>query len=319
MRKMPRRCRCSLLVACVLGWMALPGLSRGADPQAVAENREEEASPAERGEEQVPRKRLLVPLAPAAPAYVLVLRSRGSNVVPQRTRDGQTAGGHIDVVHVTPDRVVFWMRGAVVAGAEQWKGGQASMHFTLEQDFEVVPTRAGLHPPRLILDGVLIGALHSTLKAGGTATQGPAAASVVAGRQPILAITLKPHEVHCGQRLFVNDREGPFERVIAPGGYHLSQAFDLAAVQPWNHCQHLGEGAGAFFDPLPHLEPRWWYLVAPFRTVPCRDFGFAVVLRVAEDIPLAAGPAAPDDTERLPAPRPVAPANSSVPAQPGQP
>jgi hypothetical protein len=316
---MPCRSCCTLLVACTAGWLALPGSSRGQTEEAVAKNRlEQDAAQRADGQAAVRRR----PIAdPAVPPYVIVLRSRNGAVVPERTRDGQTAGGHIDVIHTTPERVIFWMRGAVVAGAEQWKGGQAAMHFTLEQDFEVVPTRAGLRPPRLTLEGVLIGTLLSTLKAGGTATQGPALASVVSGDQTILGITLNPHEVHCNQRLFVNDRAGPFEQVVVPGNYHLSQKFDLAAVQPWNHCQHLGEGVSAIFDPTPRLEPRWSYLVVPFRAIPSREFGFAAVVRVVEAVPPAAAAPAPESepTERLPPPRPEKPVRPKEPILPGNP
>ncbi len=319
---MPCRSCCTLLVACAASWLALPGPSCGQPSEKVVAKNREEQDPAQRGDGQAAVRKRPVVTDPAVPPYVLVLRSRNGAVVPERTKDGQTAGGHIDVLHTTPDRVIFWMRGAVVAGAEQWKGGQASMHFTLEQDFEVVPTRTGLRPPRLTLEGVLIGTLLSTLKAGGTATQGPAAASVVCGDQTILGLTLNPHEVQCNQRLFVNDRAGPFEQVVAAGGYHLSQKFDLSAVQPWNHLQHLGEGVSAIFDPAPRLEPRWSYLVVPFRAIPSREFGFAVVLRVVEAVPpIAAAPTPPAEppTEQLPPPRPEKPVRPKEPILPGNP
>jgi hypothetical protein len=228
--------------------------------------------------------------------YRIVLRSRNGEVFPQRNKDGQTAGGNIDVVQTRPDQVTIWMRGAAVAGAEQWKGGKASMHFELHQEFEVVPARPGLRPPRLSLEGRLVGTLQSTLKKeGGTAGQGPACASINCEGEPVLQLCLQGHGVKKGQRLFVNDEEGPFEMVVLPGHYCLDQTFDLSAEQPYHPCQRLGAGAGAFFDPAPRLEARWNYLLTPFGAVPSRDFGFAAVVRVSEDLPpeelSAAGPA----------------------------
>ncbi len=239
--------------------------------------------------------------------YQIVLRSRSGEVVPERTKDGQTAGAHISVVQTRPDLVTFWMRGAVMAGAEQWKGGRAAMHFTLHQDFEIVPTRSGLRPPRLSLEGVLIGTLQSTpVKVGGSATQGPACASINSGDATLLHFCIPAHGVTSGERLFVNDEQGPFEMAVLPGGYCLNQTFDLSAEQPWHHCRHLGSGAGAFFDPTPRLEARWNYLLTPFRAVPSRDFGFAAVVRVTEE-PAPPGAAGKEGTERLPAPKPVKP------------
>ena len=49
-------------------------------------------------------------------------------------------------------------RHAVAAGTGH-KDGSAAMQFTLHQDFEIVPTRAALRPPRLVLAGWVIGAL----------------------------------------------------------------------------------------------------------------------------------------------------------------
>src|SRR5881275_2302313 len=78
----------------------------------------------------------------------------------------RSGSGHIDILQREPDELVVLMHGAVVAGSDQQKGGAAAMHFVLDQDFEVVPTRTGLRPPMLTLVGQVIGTLQSTAKGG---------------------------------------------------------------------------------------------------------------------------------------------------------
>lgn len=247
-------------------------------------------------------------VAPAAPPYQIILRSRASEVVPERIKDGATGGGYIEVVQREPDEVRILMRGAVVAGTEQYHGGSAAMHFILNQDFEIVPTRAGLRPPRLLLVGQVIGTLQSKVKGGGDAEQGPACATVSMAGAPVLKFCTKPHAIGMGQKLFINDREGPFERVLVPGPYCLNQTFELSANQPWTHCCPLGAAVGAVYDPDPALQARWSDVLRPFRGVPHRDFGFGVVLRVVEDVPppgVKEEEIPSPEKETLPHPRPV--------------
>jgi hypothetical protein len=249
----------------------------------------------------------------AIPPYQIILRSRAGEVVPERYKDAATGGGYIEVVQREPDEVRVLMRGAVVAGREQYHGGSAAMHFVLNQDFEIVPTRAGLRPPRLLIVGQVIGTLQSKVKGGGTAEQGPACAAVNMAGVPVVKFCTKPHSVSAGQKLFVNDREGPFERVVVPGAYCLNQTFELSANQPEEHCGHMGAAAGAVYDPDPALASRWSDVLRPFRGVPHRDFGFGVVIRVVEDVP---PPGAKVEEvpaqETLPPPRPAERNNKSA-------
>ncbi len=288
---MSRRSWSLLLVSCAVCLPCLPGASPGQYPAARAREKKSLA---------------LVEIASArgaaaGPPWTIVLRSRSGEAVPERNKDGVTGASHIEVDQEAPDRVVFWLRGAVAAGAEQWKGGMAAIHFKLEQDFEVVPTRLGLRPPRLLLGGTLIGTIQSIRPEGGSAAHGPACAAVTSADHPVLRFCTPPHTVNSGQKLFVNDREGPLEMVVCPGGYHLSATFEISAEQPYSICHHLGAGAGAFFDPSPRLEPRWNFVQQPFRGVPSRDFGFAIVLQVMEDGP----PPGVEGVESLPTPRPL--------------
>lgn len=234
----------------------------------------------------------------AAPPYELLLRSRNGVVTPEITKDSQTGGGFIQVTQVEPNAVMLLMRGAVAAGSGH-KGGSAAMQFTLNQDFEIVPTKVGLRPPRLILSAWLIGALNSSLQEGGTADQAPACATVQSGGQPLLNLCINPHSVSGGQNLLVNDRAGPLELCVAPGGFCLHQTFAISAAQPKSHC-HPGEAA-ADFDPDAKLDTRWNTVLKPFRAVPHRDFGFRVILQVVEE-PVA--PVVGPGPDPLPLPTP---------------
>jgi hypothetical protein len=252
----------------------------------------------------------LLSAAPAGaqePAYQIVLRSRSGEVTPHKEKDGRTGGGSIEVVQREPDTVLVLMRGAVVAAAEREKGGLAQVEFILHQDFEIVPKRQGLRPARLSLAGLVTGTLQSVGKAGGNAEEGPAVAAVTAGNQAVLEISLPPHFVSCGQGLFVNDRQGPVEALVAPGCYSLHQNFALHAEQPWDWCHHLGSGVGAVFDPDPRLAARWGAVLRPFRGVPHQDFGFGVVLRVEEEpvLPPAQAEKNPPGGGLLPPPHPL--------------
>jgi hypothetical protein len=228
------------------------------------------------------------------PAYHIVLRSRNSDVTPERNRDGQTTGGFVEVVQRTPESFLVVMRGAVIAGSEQNLSGTAAMQFVLNQDFEIVPTRAGVRPPRLALSGQLIGTLESTQPAGGNAEQAPACAAINAAAQPLLNLCIKPHQVSSCQHLFINQREGAYEAVVAPGGYCLHQTFGLNANAPSPaKCAfpRIVPAAAAVFDIEPKVEGRWNYALHTFRTVPHGDFGFSVLVQVVEDPLPSAAPA----------------------------
>src|SRR5579871_4484629 len=119
------------------------------------------------------------------PPYVILLRSRDGIVTPERSKDAQTGGGFIQVTQVEPNVIMVLMRGAVAAGATH-KQGMAAMQFSLNQDFEIVPTRTGIKPPRLVMAAWAIGALQSTLQEGGSAEHSPACAAVRSGGETLL-------------------------------------------------------------------------------------------------------------------------------------
>src|SRR5262249_44967138 len=159
-------------------------------------------------------------------------------------KEGQTGGGFIQVTQVEPNVVLFLMRGAVAAGLHC--KGRAAMQFELTQDFEIMPTRAGVLPPRLSVTNWLIGTLQSSNRNGGTADQAGACATIQSADHQVLNLCIQPHGVTCGQKLFVNDREGPLETPIVPCLYTLHETFALSAVQPHTLC---AAAAVADFDP----------------------------------------------------------------------
>lgn len=240
-----------------------------------------------------------VPVVVPAPPYVIVLRSRAAAVTPEKSKNSETGGGYIQVTQVEPNAVMFLMRGAVAARADH-KDGSAAMQFDLKQDFEIVPARKCMYPPQITLSAWLIGALNTTDPEGGTAEQAPGCATVESAEGPILKVCVKPHAVSAGQNLLVNDRFGPLEAVVVPGGYTLHQTFALSANQPKQVCRP--GFAAAEFDPDPRLDSLWNPVLKPFRAVPHRDFGFQVLLRVVEAAPPPGIPA-PED-QMLPPPTP---------------
>jgi hypothetical protein len=235
------------------------------------------------------------------PPYIILLRSRDAVVTPERSKDAQTGGGFIQVTQVEPNVIMVLMRGAVAAGATH-KQGMAAMQFTLNQDFEIVPTRANLRPPRLVMAAWAIGALQSTLLEGGTAEHSPACAAIRSGGESIVNLCIKPHQVTCGENLLVNDRIGPLEQAVIPGGFCLHQTFALHAAQGKAHC-HQGSAA-AQFDPEPKMDSQWNEVLKPFRAVPHKDFGFRVIVRVVEDVPPVGVTTTPSpEPGQLPPPR----------------
>lgn len=253
----------------------------------------------------------------ADPPYVIHLRSREAVVTPEWSKDSQTGGGFIQVTQVEPNAVMALMRGAVAARADH-KDGAAAIQFLLNQDFEILPTRKGLRPPRLVLAAWTIGALESTRRDGGMAEHSPACACVRSGGQSLLNVSLKPHAAGGGENLLVNDRVGPLELCVLPGLFCLNQTFALHAAQSKSHC--YPGSAAAVFDPDPKLDSSWSTVLKPFRAVPARDFGFRVILRVVEDVPppvvvAPAGELPPPREQKIP-PTPVLEEESSAELNP---
>jgi hypothetical protein len=225
--------------------------------------------------------------APAGPAYQIVLRSRHAEVTPNHARDAQTGGGYILVEQPEPNTIVVTMAGSAVAGSD-CHASAAAIDFNLQQDLEIIPTRAGVRPPRIGMVGRVIGTLQVTDpgkcgKACGSAEQGPASACLAVGSTNLLSVNVNPSSVSCGQESSINYRQGPVETPAVAAPYTLTGNFHISATQGkgvWNR-----QAAVADFDPAPQLDAIWADVLKPFRAVPRKEFGFKFIVRVVEDAP----------------------------------
>ena len=230
--------------------------------------------------------------SPAGPAYQIVLRSRHAEVTPTRSKDAQTGGGYILVEQPEPNTIVVTMAGSAVVGSA-CRGSTAAIDFHLDQQLDIIPTRPGVRPPRLGMVGRVVGTLQVTDpgkcgKACGTAEQGPAAACLTAGGTSLLAVSVNPSSVVCGQASSINYRHGPVESVAAVGPYCLTGSFHIGVTQGkgvWNR-----QAAVADFDRAPQLDAFWADALKPFRAIPRKEFGFTVVVRVVEDAQVEGDP-----------------------------
>jgi hypothetical protein len=222
---------------------------------------------------------------PVGPAYQIVLRSRHAEATPSRSKDAQTGGGYVVVEQPEPNTIVVTMGGSAVAGSE-CHGSSAGIDFNLEQELDIIPTRAGVRPPRVGMVGRVVGTLQVTDpgkcgKSCGTAEQGPAAASLSLGGTSLLSVNVKPSSVTCGQDSSINFRHGPVETTAVVGSYCLNGSFHIGVTQAkgvWNR-----QAAVADFDRAPQLDGSWADALKPFRAVPRKEFGFTIVFRVVED------------------------------------
>jgi hypothetical protein len=223
----------------------------------------------------------------AGPGYQIVLRSRSAEAVPNRVKDAQTGAGSIVVEQPEPHTIVVTMGGSAVAGSD-FHGSSAGITFNLEQDLDIIPTRPGVRPPRVGMVGRVVGTLQVSNpgkcgRAGGSADQGPAVASLSVGENALLSVNVKSSAAACGHEVAVNHRDGPVESAAYAGSYRLTSSFRIATAQGQGVFNR--QWAVADFDPAPQLDAFWGDALKPFRAVPRKEFGFRVVLRVVESQP----------------------------------
>jgi hypothetical protein len=216
--------------------------------------------------------------APAAlPPVSFVVGSRRGHVTPTRTYGSHTGGGIIEVVQPAPDTLIITMSGAAVAFGAICDGF-ASQRFDLEQEFAIRFGNPAVKNAKLTMEGRVFGLLRSRCK-NDTAGYNDACASVVADSISLLHLCVPPHSVGGGEHLSVNDHRGPFAAPIFPGNYCLRQTFVISASA---HKCLVSKGTSAEFAPNA-LSPAWLDPKEPFRGAAKRDFGFQIVLQVAED------------------------------------
>jgi hypothetical protein len=220
----------------------------------------------------------VAPAGPTAPPVSFTLGPRHGHVVPARQGCTHTGGGNIDVTQPSPDTLVITMTGAAVAYGSV-RDATAAQNCDLEQAFEINFDNPKLKKAKLTMEGRVMGLLRSHGK-NDMASYDNACASVEIGPSPLLTVCVSPHAVGGGENLSVNDHDGPVSVPIAPGKYCLRQTFVVAAR---THKCVLCKGPSAEFAPDPALDPLWISYKEPFHGAAKKDFGFQIILKVAED------------------------------------
>jgi len=220
----------------------------------------------------------VTPASTPAPPVSITLLDRHGHVTPCKGNCTHTGGGLIDVQSPSADTIVITMTGVVVA--------DSSMHFDLEQAFEVSIDDPKVKRAKITAEGRVIGLLRGEKK--GTAEYSEACAGLSSGTGENLAVCVSPHRVSGCENLSVNDHDGPKTIPITPGKFDLHQTFNLSAHS--DSCIH--KRPSAEFAPDPALDPLWINFWEPFHGVKKDQFGFQVTVKVAGDSdPAEAAPA----------------------------
>jgi hypothetical protein len=245
------------------------------------------------------------PAPSTAPPITIVPGPRHGHVTPQRHGCTHTGGGNIDVIQPTPDVLIVTMSGAAVAyGAI--RPALAAQAFELEQWFELSFDNPKVKRGKLTMEGRVIGLLRSHC-AKDSACFDNACAAVGLDSLCLLRLCVPPHSIGGKQSLSVNDHDGPYSVPVTAGKYLLRQTFLVSAQA---HPTILPtKGPSAEFAPDPAIDPLWLSYKEPFHGAIKRDFGFQLVLKVAEDTE----PAKPENgekeekpaREKLPEPTPI--------------
>jgi hypothetical protein len=237
------------------------------------------------------------PAAPTAPPISFVLGPRHGHVTPERSGCTHTGGGNIDVAQPTPDVLIVTMSGAAVAYGAICPALAAQV-FELEQCFELSFDNPKVKKGKLTMEGRVIGLLRSHC-AKDSAGYEDACAAIGVDSMCLLKLCVPPHSVSDKQSLSVNDHDGPYSVPVTAGKYVLRQTFRVAVMA---HPTVLPtKGPSAEFAPDPAIDPLWLSYKEPFHGAIKKDFGFQVILKVAEDTE----PEKPANAEKLPEPTPM--------------
>lgn len=220
------------------------------------------------------------PAEAAAPAVTLTLKDRHGHATPHRAGCAHTGGGNVDVQQPSPDTVIVTFTGVAVATGGP-KGSSAAFTFDLNQCLDVVFERDDVKAAKITMEGRVIGLLRSGCKGGAAATSG-GCASVSGGGVSLVSISVPDHAVAGGENLSINDKTGIASASIGSGSHVLHATWRVTADHP---KALLGKAASAEFAPDPALDPLWISAREPFHGVAKKDFGFQVIIRVADATP----------------------------------
>jgi hypothetical protein len=222
---------------------------------------------------------LTAPPAPPPPVTI-GLGNREAHCVPTTTGYTHTAGGNIDVQQPSPDTVVITLTGVAVAGLHPIHNSSAQMAFEVVQGIEVSFDDPKVKRARLSIEGRVTGLLR-TGKGGGAAGICQAAASVGNNANELVAVSAPSHSVCDSGNLSVNDLITCQTTPVAAGPLTIHQTFVISASHPRGLCSF--KPASAEFAAEQALDPQWISYWEPFRGAAKKDFGFQIVVRVADD------------------------------------
>ena len=219
------------------------------------------------------------PAAPTAPSISIVPGPRHGHVIPERHGCTHTGGGNIDIAQPTPDVLIVTMSGAAVAYGSICPA-TAAQAFDLEQCFELSFDNPKVKKGKLTMEGRVIGLLRSHCPKDSAAYE-DACAAVGLNRTGLLKLCVPPHSVAGKQALSVNDHDGPYSVPVVAGKYVLKQTFRVSAMA---HAYIVPvKGPSAEFAPDPAIDPLWLSYKEPFHGAIKKDFGFQLILKVAEE------------------------------------
>jgi hypothetical protein len=227
----------------------------------------------------------VVPATPSAPGVTITLRERHGHATPHRHGCNHTGGGNIDIAQPSPDTVIVTMMGAAVAAGHPACHSSAGFDFDLEQCFEVTFEKSDVKAAKLTIEGRVIGLLRGghVCHKGGSAEQGQACATVTCGADALVSLCVPPHAVAGCEDLSVNCHAGPLSVPLRPGKYTLHQVFHIGATYPPVLLLVPTRAASAEFAPDPAVDPLWINYFEPFHGAIKKDFGFQVILKVAQE------------------------------------
>ncbi len=219
------------------------------------------------------------PAAPTAPPITIILGPRHGHVIPERHGCTHTGGGNIDIAQPTPDVLIVTMSGAAVAYGAIC-AATAAQAFDLEQCFELSFDNPKVKKGKLTMEGRVIGLLRSHCPKD-SAAYDDACAAVGLNGTGLLKLCVPPHSVTGKQALSVNDHDGPYSVPVVAGKYVLKQTFRVSAMA---HPYIVPvKGPSAEFAPDPAIDPLWLSYKEPFHGAIKKDFGFQLILKVAEE------------------------------------
>jgi hypothetical protein len=218
--------------------------------------------------------------APPPPPISISLGNRDAHGWPVRKGYTHTGGGNIDVQQPSPDTLVITLTGVAVAGAHPIHDSSAQIAVNVNQDIEVSFDDPKVKRATLSVEGRVIGLLRTT-RSGGLASVSNVTAALSAGGHDLITLAAGDHTINNGADLSINDLIAGKSIPILAGPFKIRQTLCISATHP--HSLRPAKPASAEFAPDGALDPQWISYWEPFRGAVKKDFGFQIVVKVADD------------------------------------